>query len=141
MPDKHKIKSQRPILNIVQILDTTQWMLYSCFRFLSLIDALDDEAMGTITVQLQLLEATVDEWHPGRGEELINSVVRQIVPLADCIEKELRAIQDNPVATFYLCQLHEVAKLIVAEDKRFLWVTFVDQGTTSLNNAKKLYSA
>ena len=141
MPDDPKIKSRRPILNIVAILDTMQWTIYSCFRFLSLTGALDDETTGTISVQMKLLEATVDEWHPGRGEELINSVVRQIVPLANRIEKELRAIQDNAVATFYLHQLHEVAKLIVAEDKRFIWVTFVDQGTTSLDKVTKWHSA
>ena len=78
MHDEHKIKSQRPILNIVAILDTMQWTIYSCFRFLSLLGVLDDEAMATISVQLQLLQATVDEWRPGRGEVLINSVVHQI---------------------------------------------------------------
>ena len=141
MHDDPKRKPQRPILNIVAILDTMQWTIYSCFRFLSLLGVLDDEAMATISVQLQLLQATVDEWRPGRGEELINSVVRQIVPLANRIEKELRAIQDNAVATFYLRQLHEVAKLIAAEDERLMGVAFVDQPATALNNVKKWHSA
>ncbi len=137
MYDEHKIKSQRPILNIVAILDTMQWTIYSCFRFLSLLGVLDDEEMATISVQLQLLQATVDEWRPGRGEELINSVVQQVVPLAERIEKALKAIQDNAVASFYLRQLHEVAKLIATEDERLMGVMFVDQGTTALNNVEK----
>ena len=115
MHDDPRRKIPPAILKPIAILTAMLQAVSNGAKFLFLIGALDHEATAITTDQLRSLQVSVDEEPPGDWVALVRSIVEQLVPLSNRVMKELLAIQDHPVADFYLRQVREAAKLMEGE--------------------------
>lgn len=113
MDDDPKRKLPPAILRLVGSLRAMIGAVGAGADFLLFVGVLDHESTAILLDQLRSLGSSVDE--RSSGAELIRSVVRQLVPLANRVQKELMSIQGDPVASYYLRQIREATKLLKGE--------------------------